>query len=75
MSTFDVRVGSMRPSQLMWSYGIGAMIDLPRLSVMVEGLDHWSLDHARVISEDRLLAAVRRSPRPAGEPALRAAAP
>ena len=61
MSTFDVRVGSMRPSQLMWSYGIGAMIDLPRLSVMVEGLDHWSLDHARVISEDRLLAAVRRS--------------
>ena len=51
----------MRPSQLMWSYGIGAMIDLPRLSVMVEGLDHWSLDHARVISEDRLLAAVRRS--------------
>ena len=54
-------VGSMRPSQLMWSYGIGAMIDLPRLSVMVEGLDHWSLEHARVISEDRLLAAVRRS--------------
>lgn len=58
---YDVRVGSMRPSQLMWSYGIGAMIDLPRLSVMVEGLDHWSTEHARVISEDRLLAAVRRS--------------
>ncbi len=34
----------------MWSYGIGAMIDLPRLSVMVEGLDHWSLDHARTSS-------------------------
>ncbi|MEZ5257864.1 MAG: hypothetical protein R2705_13495 [Ilumatobacteraceae bacterium] len=51
----------MRPSQLMWSYGIGAMIDLPRLSVMVEGLDRWSTDHARVISEDRLLAAVRRA--------------
>lgn len=60
-SSSDVRVGSMRPSQLMWSYGIGAMIDLPRLSVMVEGLDRWSTDHARVISEDRLLAAVRRS--------------
>lgn len=59
--SFDVRVGSMRPSQLMWSYGIGAMIDLPRLSVMVEGLDRWSTDHARVISEDRLLAAVRRA--------------
>ena len=55
----DVRVGEMRPSQLMWSYGIGAMVDLPRLSVMVEGLDFWSTAHARVISEDRLLAAVR----------------
>ena len=55
-----IRVGSVRPSQLMWSYGVGAMIDLPRLSVMVEGLDHWNTDHARVISEDRLLAAVRR---------------
>ena len=40
-ATGDVRVGSMRPSQLMWNYGIGAMIDLPRLSVMVEGLDRW----------------------------------
>ena len=56
MSGLDVRVGSMRPSQLMWSYGIGAMVDLPRLSVMVEGLDQWSTDHARVIAEDRLLA-------------------
>jgi hypothetical protein len=55
----DVRVGSVRPSQLMWAYGVGAMIDLPRLSVMVEGLDRWSTDHCRLISEDRLLAAVR----------------
>jgi uncharacterized protein DUF1998 len=55
-----IRVGSIRPSQLMWSYGIGAMIDLPRLSVMVEGLEHWSTDRARLISEQRLLAAVRR---------------
>ena len=61
MSGLDVRVGSMRPSQLMWSYGIGAMVDLPRLSVMVEGLDQWATDHARVIAEDRLLAAVRRA--------------
>ncbi len=62
MSTdYDVRVGSMRPSQLMWSYGIGAMIDLPRLSVMVEGLDRWKTEHARVIVEERLLAAVRRA--------------
>src|SRR5690606_14275360 len=60
-ATGDVRVGSMRPSQLMWSYGIGAMIDLPRLSVMVEGLDRWSTDHARVSSVDGLRAAARRA--------------
>lgn len=56
----EIRVGSIRPSQLMWSYGVGAMVDLPRLSVMVEGLERWDTDHARVIAEDRLLAAVRR---------------
>ncbi len=56
----SIRVGSIRPSQLMWSYGVGAIIDLPRLSVMVEGLEHWSTDRARPISEQRLLAAVQR---------------
>lgn len=55
-----IRVGSIRPSQLMWSYGVGAMIDLPRMSVVVEGLDRWNTTEARPIAEDRLLAAVRR---------------
>jgi len=55
-----IRVGSIRPSQLMWSYGIGSMIDLPRLSVIVEGLEEWDTQHARLISEDRLLSAVKR---------------
>ena len=54
-----IRVGSIRPSQLMWSYGVGAMIDLPRMSVVVEGLDRWNTAEARPIAEDRLLAAVR----------------
>lgn len=53
------RVGAMRPSQLMWSYGIGAMIDLPRLSVMVDGVERWNTTNARPIPEERLLAAVR----------------
>lgn len=56
----EIRVGTIRPSQLMWSYGVGAMVDLPRLSVMIEGLDHWKSPNARMISEERLLAAVRR---------------
>lgn len=55
-----IRVGSIRPSQLMWSYGVGAMIDLPRMSVVVEGLDRWKTSESRPIAEDRLLAAVRR---------------
>ena len=57
---YDTRVGSVRPSQLMWSYGIGALVDLPRMSVVVEGLERWDITYARVVSEERLLAAVRR---------------
>ena len=57
---YDTRVGSVRPSQLMWAYGIGAIADLPRLSVVVEGLERWETTYARIISEERLLAAVRR---------------
>lgn len=57
---YDTRVGSVRPSQLMWSYGIGALVDLPRLSVVVEGLERWDTSYARVISEERLLAAAKR---------------
>ena len=30
------RVGNIRPSQLLWTYGPGAMIDLPNFSVMRE---------------------------------------
>jgi Domain of unknown function (DUF1998) len=53
------RVGEVRPSQLMYSAGVGALIDLPQLSVIVAGLDRWNdLAQAR-LSEDRLLAAVR----------------
>jgi uncharacterized protein DUF1998 len=53
------RVGSLRPSALIHSFGIGSVVDLPRLSTMVMGLDDWRLDHAPVIEEPRLLAQVR----------------
>lgn len=57
------QVGDIRPSQLMFSYGVGAVIDLPKLSVLVAGLEDWSAspEHARTISEERLLSAVRYS--------------
>lgn len=57
--TFPGRVGGIRPSQLMYSFGVGAMIDLPNFSVIVAGLDDWKIDYAGEIAEDRLLAAIR----------------
>ncbi|AXK32119.1 DUF1998 domain-containing protein [Streptomyces armeniacus] len=55
-----LRVGELRPSQLLHTYGVGSVIDLPNLSTMVLGLDHWELERATPLAEDRLLAAVRR---------------
>ncbi|MBR7824677.1 DUF1998 domain-containing protein [Actinospica sp. MGRD01-02] len=54
------RVGELRPSQLLHTFGIGSIADLPNLSVMVMGLDRWDPGSASVIAEQRLLAAVRR---------------
>lgn len=54
-------VGSIRPSQLLWSYGPGAMIDLPNMSVVTMGLDFWNTDRCERVEESRLLAAVRRT--------------
>ncbi|MDU0290752.1 DUF1998 domain-containing protein [Saccharothrix longispora] len=53
------RVGALRPNQLLHTYGVGAVADLPNLSVVTMGLDRWDLKHADEITEDRLLAAVR----------------
>lgn len=53
-------VGEVRPSQLLWTYGPGAMIDLPNMSVVTMGLDRWERDRCRPLQEARLLANVRR---------------
>ncbi|SEF58192.1 protein of unknown function [Thermomonospora echinospora] len=55
-----IRVGELRPNQLLHTYGVGAVADLPNLSVILMGLDFWDLAQARILTEDRLLAAVRR---------------
>lgn len=54
------RVGELRPSALIHTFGIGSVIDLPRLSAMVMGLDDWRLENAPVIEEPRLLAKICR---------------
>ncbi|OYV95893.1 MAG: sulfate ABC transporter substrate-binding protein [Deltaproteobacteria bacterium 37-65-8] len=53
-------VGEVRPSQLLWTYGPGALIDLPNLSVVTQGIDRWEKDRCQPIKEARLLAAVRK---------------
>jgi hypothetical protein len=53
------RVGTIRPSQAIHSYGVGALIDLPNLSVIVGGLDRWDVTRQAVVTEERLLAAVQ----------------
>lgn len=52
-------VGEIRPSQLLWAYGPGALIDLPNLSVVTMGIDRWERDRCQPIQEARLLANVR----------------
>ncbi|MDH6228178.1 DUF1998 domain-containing protein [Streptomyces sp. MJP52] len=57
------RVGSVRPSHLMFTAGIGSLVDLPNFSVLVKGLDSWSYSGVTQydIDEPRLRAAVNRS--------------
>jgi hypothetical protein len=59
MTSQPQRVGELRPNQLLHTYGIGSVADLPNLSVMVSGLDDWNLANAERVVEDRLLAAVQ----------------
>ena len=56
------RVGQLRPSQLVHSFGVGALIDLPHLTVMVSGLHDWQNTFSSEIREERLLELVRMRP-------------
>jgi hypothetical protein len=54
------KVGEIRPSQLLYNYGVGSVVELPNLSVMVMGLDDWPVDQGVTeVSEPRLLRAVQ----------------
>jgi hypothetical protein len=43
--------GELRQSQVVTTFGPGAMVDLPRHSVLVSGLDHWQGDKERIYEE------------------------
>jgi len=52
--------GTIRQSQLITTFGPGAMVDLPHHSVVVAGLEEWTLGpERRRISEDRLVEKIQ----------------
>ena len=48
----------LRSSQLVGTFGPGALVDLPRHAVLMAGLDHWP-DAGPEVLESRLLATLR----------------
>ena len=55
----SLRIGEVRPSQILWTYGPGAVIDLPNISVITMGLNLWNTDNCTQVDEARLLAVVQ----------------
>lgn len=59
------RVGEVRAGQLLYTFGVGSVVDLPNMSVIVRGLDSWASSewdpHSKLnaITEERLLTLVR----------------
>ena len=54
------KVGEIRPSQLLWTFGPGALIDFPNISVVNLNIDLWQKSHCTKIQEARLLSAVQK---------------
>lgn len=52
-------VGELRPSQVLTTFGVGSIIDLPNIAAMVMGLDDWPTHYSSEINEERLLASVQ----------------
>ncbi|MBM7568080.1 DUF1998 domain-containing protein [Paenibacillus sacheonensis] len=48
------KVGEVRNSQLVSTFGPGAIMDLPDFSVIISSTDHWNLKLCEVIKEPRL---------------------
>jgi hypothetical protein len=48
------KIGEIRPSQFISTYGPGALLDLPNYSVILSGIDSWSYSDTDKIDEPRL---------------------
>lgn len=53
---YPVKGGKLRPSQIITTFGPGAVVDLPSESVMVAGIDRWPA--GQIIHEPRLESAL-----------------
>lgn len=53
-------LGELRPSQLIFTFGVGSLVDLPNMSALVMGLDDWDTRYCIEIQEDRLVAAIQK---------------
>jgi len=51
-------IGDVRPSQVITTFGPGAIVDLQTLSVIVAGIDNWPTDDELEIREPRLARAL-----------------
>jgi Domain of unknown function (DUF1998) len=51
----------LRSSQIVTTFGPGAMVDLPEASVIIGGLDHWNYDRSQIpiVEEPRLVGKLR----------------
>jgi hypothetical protein len=52
-------LGDLRPSQLIYTFGVGALLDLPNTSALILGLDDWDTRYCTEIGEERLLGAIQ----------------
>ena len=53
-------LGELKPSQLIYTFGVGAILDLPNTSALILGLDDWDTRYCTEITEERLLGAIQR---------------
>lgn len=52
-------IGDVRPSQVITTFGPGAIVDLQTMSVIVAGIDRWYTDEELAIHEPRLERALQ----------------
>jgi hypothetical protein len=52
--------GQIRQSQILTTFGPGAMVDLPNHAVLIGGLDNWTDEGRKPVYEERLIAKLQK---------------